>query len=463
MSFPKYETYKESGVEWLGEVPDHWDTSKLKFLTKQIVDGAHFTPTYLDDGIPFLRVTDIQNASLDVDEFKFIPKNEHEELIKRCKPEKGDLLLSKNGTIGIPRIIDWDWEFSIFVSLCLIKFVTTLDSRYAYFFFLSHQIKEQINSQTKQSTVTNLHLDKIENFTFPLPSLDEQTQIARFLDHETTRIDALNAEQERLIELLKEKRQAVISHAVTKGLDPTAPMRDSGVEWLGEVPEHWRVAKVKHVIQSFEQGWSPQCDNVPIENSKEWGILKVGCVNGGTFSPEENKRLPEELDPIPELFLKTGDVLISRANTRELVGSAALVDVDQPNLMLSDKLFRLRTREDMLPRYLVFYLGTSAVRHQIELEATGASSSMLNIGQAVIKELCIPVPSATEQQAITAQLKVSLEKLYRLQEEAQLTQALLQERRSALISAAVTGKIDVRGWKAPASGSPTATLEAAYV
>lgn len=117
---------KDSGVEWLGEVPEHWVPSRLKYHTRQIVDGAHFTPTYTEIGIPFLRVTDIQDESINFDNIKFIPEHEHKELIKRCKPESGDLLLSKNGTIGVPKLITWNWEFSIFVSLCLIKFKETL-------------------------------------------------------------------------------------------------------------------------------------------------------------------------------------------------------------------------------------------------------------------------------------------------------------------------------------------------
>ena len=114
----RYERYKDSGIPWLGEVPEHWEVKRLKFLTNKIVDGAHFTPTYVNEGVPFLRVTDIQEKNIDMEKIKYIPLEEHQELIKRCNPQKGDLLLSKNGTIGISKKIDWNWEFSIFVSLC---------------------------------------------------------------------------------------------------------------------------------------------------------------------------------------------------------------------------------------------------------------------------------------------------------------------------------------------------------
>ncbi|MBQ4876631.1 restriction endonuclease subunit S [Pseudoalteromonas luteoviolacea] len=210
---------KDSGVEWLGEVPEHWDTSKLKYLTTQIVDGAHFTPTYVDDGIPFLRVTDIHKKEIDLNNIKFIPKTEHEELIKRCKPIRGDLLLSKNGTIGVPKVVDWDWDFSIFVSLCLIKFNKKIDVNYAYYFFKTHEIQEQIFGQIKQSTVINLHLDKIAKFVFTVPPINEQKDIVEYLDEIIGKYDLQVIKAEEMNDLLRERRTALISAAVTGKID----------------------------------------------------------------------------------------------------------------------------------------------------------------------------------------------------------------------------------------------------
>jgi len=210
---------RDSGVEWLGEVPEHWVVSKLKYLSNQIVDGAHFTPTYVDKGVPFLRVTDVQSKEIDKNTIKYIPEPEHEELIKRCQPEIGDLLLSKNGTIGIPKVIDWDWEFSIFVSLCLIKLNKKLDVHYAYYFFLTHEIREQIFGLIKQSTVINLHLDKIESFVFTVPPLEEQREIVQHLNDVLGKYDLQVAKAEKINNLLGERRTALISAAVTGKID----------------------------------------------------------------------------------------------------------------------------------------------------------------------------------------------------------------------------------------------------
>ncbi|KWT65084.1 restriction endonuclease subunit S [Comamonas testosteroni] len=215
--------------------------------------------------------------------------------------------------------------------------------------------------------------------------------------------------------------------------------KDCRVAWLGKLPTHWAVVRVKHVTGSIEQGWSPQCEGFPVETPDEWGVMKVGCVNGGRFRPSENKKLPVELQPMPQYALKRGDLLISRANTRELVGSAAVVQDDLDNLLLCDKLYRLRANEGMnQAKYLAYFLGTREARSQIELDATGASSSMLNIGQSAILDLLMPRPSAAEQAAITTFLDRETAKIDALIADQEKLITLLAEKRQATISHAVT-------------------------
>jgi type I restriction enzyme S subunit len=217
---------KDSGVEWLGEIPEGWIATRLKYLTRLIIDGAHFTPTYVDTGVPFLRVTDLHNKIIDKEKTKYIPLEEHKILIQRCKPEKGDLLLSKNGTIGLTKIIDWDWEFSVFVSLCLIKFkLDKLQAQYFSYIFQSSIIEEQLTNSTKKTSVMNLHLDKISELYFIVPPVREQNEIIHYLDIRTSKIDKLISKSTKAIDLLKEKRTALISSAVTGKID----VRERGI------------------------------------------------------------------------------------------------------------------------------------------------------------------------------------------------------------------------------------------
>jgi type I restriction enzyme, S subunit len=214
---------KDSGIDWLGEIPKHWIPKRLKYLTEKIIDGTHSTPEYLSEGVPFLRVTDIvksKGEKLDSDNFKFISEEEHQELIRRCNPEKGDLLYSKNGTIGIPRIVDWDFEFSIFVSLCLVKIKRNLLAPSFLSYSLQSKLTEnQISIGSKKSAVINLHLDKIKEFVIPYPPMEEQVQINDWLNHELPKYKNSEHKLTESLERLKEYREALITAAVTGQID----------------------------------------------------------------------------------------------------------------------------------------------------------------------------------------------------------------------------------------------------
>lgn len=217
---------------------------------------------------------------------------------------------------------------------------------------------------------------------------------------------------------------------------PYATYKDSGVEWLGRVPAHWQLMPLKRLVLSIEQGWSPECESWPAATG-EWGVLKVGCVNGGSFRPEENKALPLSLKPRPELAICKGDVLVSRANTRELVGSCVPVSQDYPNLLLCDKIYRLRAGELVNPEFLAALI-TVHGRRAVEIEATGASSSMLNISQSVILDLPIALPASTEQGQIIAAARRETVRIDSLIEKKTRFIELLREKRQALITHAIT-------------------------
>lgn len=440
MSFPRYAEYKDSGVEWLEKVPNHWNIYQARRLFEQRRDSAlpsdeQLSATQKYGVIPqtlFMAQEDqkVVLALSGLDNFKHL---EADDFVISLRSFQGGIERSRYAgcvspayTVLRPQkdLVPDYWEYLLKCASYIAALQTTTEG-----------IRDG----------KNISYAQFGSLSVPLAPETEQTAIATFLDRETAKIDALIAEQEKLITLLAEKRQATISHAVTKGLNPNAPMKDSGVAWLGEVPEHWEILRIKHLTCSIEQGWSPQCENFPVQSDDEWGVLKVGCVNGGAFNPAENKKLPDELQPITAYALKRGDLLVSRANTRDLVGSAAPVLADFPNLLLCDKLYRLRfSPKKSLPEFISLFLGTPQARSQIELDATGASSSMLNIGQSVILDLQIPTPTLEEQRAIAAHLDAEAAKFDALRDDAQRAITLLKERRSALITAAVTGQIDVR-------------------
>lgn len=442
--------YKDSGVEWLGELPARWKTLAIKHVARLNPSKSCISLKKMKGMCSFIPMEKLKFNSLSLDEIKDVSDvyngytyfEDEDILIAKVTPcfENKNMVVAHdlNNGIGFG-------SSEIYVLRC-----NDIINNYFLFYRLQEDNFMSIaeGAMTGAGGLKRVPSEILNNFKFGLPSKKEQSIIVNFIKHETAKIDNLIEKQQQLIELLKEKRQAVISHAVTKGLNPDVPMKDSGVEWLGDVPEHWNVIKLKYLINTFEQGWSPQCE-ARLAEKNEYGVLKVGCVNSGCFEPLEHKALPSNLEPQKQYLVKKNDLLISRANTKELVGSSSVVDKDYDNLILCDKLYRLRFNKLANPHLISEFIRTPTVRKQIELSASGASHSMQNIGQDTIKELFVALPPDGETQQIiefirdkTSTFDSSIDLSYR-----QIV--FLKERRTALISAAVTGKIDVRDWVAP--------------
>ena len=367
--------------------------------------------------------------------------------ISSLRVRKGDLLVCEGGEVGRAAIVTEEPPKNCIIqnALHLVRPKQSGDVRFLRYLLQQAASHEWLNVLCNRATIAHFTAEKFSGMWIWAPPLPEQRTIADYLDRETSKIDALITEKKRLLSLLAEKRRALITQAVTCGLNRDVPMRDSGVEWLGAIPGHWEIEPLKHHLAGIEQGWSPQSDNFPA-NEDEWGVLKVGCVNEWEFNPDENKRLPFDLEPLEEYEIKPGDVLISRANTAELLGGAVLVHEVRPKLLLCDKLYRLRVQSARLRSdYLVSYLRSVPGRFEFERDATGASSSMKNISQESITNLRIPIPPRDEQEAIVMYTGIERSRLDSLYTATERIIELLQERRTALISAAVTGQIRARG------------------
>jgi type I restriction enzyme S subunit len=286
----------------------------------------------------------------------------------------------------------------------------------------------------------------MKNIQVALPDLDTQRAIADVLDRETARIDDLIDKKEQLISLLIERKEAVITEAITTGIDPSVPVKPSKTKYLKDVPSHWSVERLRFSIRKIEQGWSPPSEQRQ-SNDGGWGILKVGCVNFGRFRPEEHKALPADVLPRPEWEVKPQDLLMSRGNSLELVGSAAVVTEWRPRLMMSDLLYRLvLDRVRATPQFVAFALNSRPLRRQIELCASGSSDTMPKISQDKIKNLVWARPPVEEQERLTAYLLAVASRSEGLIRKCQRSIDSLVEFRSTLVTAAVTGKIDVASW-----------------
>ena len=273
-----------------------------------------------------------------------------------------------------------------------------------------------------KSTVDSVRRLMIADMPFAIPPLNEQRAIVDYLDRETARLDLLIEEQLRLIDMLRERRTAVVAHATSQGSD----------------------VELRRVITMLRQGWSPNCESWPADGVSEWGVLKVGCANTGRFDPTQNKRLPDDETPRPELAVRRGELVMSRSNTKDLVGAAAVVDGDYPRLLLSDLTYGLSLSDDVDPAFVAYALKSPGVRMQISAASKGMSHSMQKISQRDIRELRVRLPNLEEQRRICAHLDEQTSKVDTLIAETKRFNELSKERRSALITAAVTGQIDVR-------------------
>ncbi len=362
--------------------------------------------------------------------------------------QANDILLVKDGaTIGKVAIA-WPLPASkaaVNEHVFLLRVTAQNHAKYYFYVMQSSLVQDQIQLEIRGSAQPGLTSEFRNVVEVPKPPKSQQRSIADYLDRETARIDALIAAKERLLELLAEKRRALITRAVTRGLNPDVPMRDSGTPWLGEIPAHWTVVRLRFLVHKIEQGWSPQAENrEPAE--EEWGVLKLNAVNKGRFDDSAAKALPENIEPQSHLEIQVGDFLVTRSNTPMLVGDVCFVEETKPRLMLCDLIYRLVLRAEIIEgKFMAYFLSLPVGRRQIESDARGTSASMVKISQEHIKDWLIPLPSIDEQKTIVRQLEKELTPIQQISALTMRTILLLKERRAAIIAAAITGQNHVKG------------------
>lgn len=419
--YKAYPEYKDSGVEWLGDVPECWSVCRLKNLAT-IKNGQDYKLVQADHGYPVMGSGG---------QFTFASKFMY---------DKPSVLLGRKGTIDKPLYINepfWTVDTMYYTELN-----ESVDAKYFYYLALTIQFS-RYSTNTALPSMTQ---ENLSNYYFSTPTIKfERNKIAEFLDHETSKIDNLIEKQQQLIELLKEKRQAVISHAVTKGLDPNVPMKDSGVEWLGEVPEHWDKIKLKYITRKiidaehktapyFDDGEYLVCRTTNVRNGKlhlEGGVY----TDRDTYNKWIQRGKPE-----------SGDILFTREAP---AGEACVYSGDIP-LCLGQRmvLFKLKTIR-AVPEFVLHSIYSGLSDDFVKQLSQGSTVSHFNMSD--IQNLPLYEPPLSEQNEIKEYLEYNLSKHDSLIVSAQDMIYLMQERRTALISAAVTGKIDVRDWVAPAN------------
>ena len=438
MSLPRFPKYKASGVEWLGEIPEHWEVGSMRWLTRLYAGG---TPdktnlSYWDDGsVPWLNSGAV-NDRLITEPSAYITNEAFANSSAKWIPA-GALVMALAGQgktkgmvaqLAIPSTCNQ--------SMAAIIPGPKIESRLLYWWLESNY--QSIRNMSGGDLRDGLNLELLGDIQCPLALLPEQTQIATFLDRETAKIDALVTEQRRLMELLKEKRQAVISRVVTRGLNPHAPMKPSGIEWLGDVPEHWEVVPMR-MIANVVRGASPR----PAGDPRYFGGYFMPWVTVGEITKDDavyltdtEFSLTQEGAGQSKLF-RSGTLIYSNSGATLGVPKILSVDVCANDGVLAFLNLHYRVEPEFLYHYLASI--TESIREKVK-----QGSGQPNLNTDIVKVLRFAIPPPEEQRQIMSRITALTKQFGTLTTEARRAIDLLQERRTALISAAVAGQIDVR-------------------
>ena len=442
-----YPEYKDSRVEWFDAIPSHWTVTPFKWQIDRNDGGVWGNePDGIDDTIVLRSTEQTVDGKWKLDDPAPRKLSTSEKAFALLK--SGDLLVTKSSGsslhIGKTTLVSVEIEnmrccYSNFMQRLRTK--PSLIPKLAWYVMNNELARSQFDFLSNTTTgLANLNGTMMGEVLLAVPKLEEQCMIVAFLDHQTAKIDTLIEKQQQLIQLLKEKRQAVISHAVTKGLNPNAKMRDSGVEWLGKVPEGWIVKRLKHISPKIGVGLVIN----PSTYTRDEGVYFIfgGDVkeyefdlsNTRRISPKDSDNLlPSRLSPRDLVCVRVGYPGITAVVTDELEGAncASVIVIRRGNY-----------NSDWLCAAMNMWVG----RQQVELTSYGAAQKQFNVADAI--EFIFPVPPMKEQNEIARFVAKTLARFNDLSEKSEKQISLLQERRTALISAAVTGKIDVRDWVA---------------
>ena len=438
-----YPSMKDSGVPWLRAVPKHWGVRKLRHVLQRHAERNR-------PDLPLLSVVREKGVILrdttSADEnHNYIPDDLSNYKVVRA------------GQFAMNKMKAWQGSYGVSCHDGIVSpayFVFEVSGVEADFFHIAIRSHAYVPAFTRASDGVrigqwDLAEAPMRDIQFLVPPPVEQTAMVRFLNHADQRIWRYIRAKQKLIALLEEQKQAIIHHVVTGQIDvrtgqPYRAYKPSGVEWVGEVPEHWEVKRFKSLVRHIDKGVSPQADNY-LADGTAWGVLKAGCVNRGVFRESEHKRLAFDYAFDPNLAVVVGDVLVSRASgSPHLVGSVGRVSSLKYNLILSDKTFRPIFNREIDPDFIVLAMNGRYYRDQVERAISGAEGLANNLPLSSLRAFFFVVPSSDEQHEIVGYVRRSINELSGAIACAERETLLLREYRARLIADVVTGKLDVR-------------------
>jgi type I restriction enzyme S subunit len=439
----RYNSYRDSGVVWIDEIPSHWIKSKFKYESSKLVQYGLNTNSerYVEKGVRFLRTTDINDFGVISKDGVYI---EEYNIPQNYILEKFDFLISRSGTLGRSYLHLSDDLFSFAGYLVRFNFENLTKSKFVFYFTKSKNFFDWISLNTIQSTIGNVNGEKYSNLEIIIPPLQEQEQIVAYLDKKTAIVDTLIASKEQKINLLKENRTSLINHTITKGLDSNVEFKDSGVEWIGEIPTHWEKLKIRNILSKKpDNGLFKRKDDF-VENDG-FGFVNVADLfnDNNTIKIDKLSKVIVTKDELNKAVLEEGDIFFVRSSLKlEGIGvSSIVINIDKP-LVYDCHIIRIKPDKlKISPLFLIKALNSSSYRNY--LVSVSETTTMTTISQDKIKDLIIFIPNVSEQQKIVEHLDKQTQEIDELISLEQKKIETLKEYRQALISEVVTGKIKV--------------------
>lgn len=447
MRYRKPEELKECGIEWIGKIPKDWSLSKLKFLSDVNSSNVDKKSKEGEVSVELCNYTDVYYNEFITNELEFMKATASDKDIERFQLIEGDVIITKDSEsqddIAVPTFVKETKENLLCgYHLALIRSdKNVLNGKYLFRLFQSKKYREEFGNRSNGITRYGLGVHELKNIPIHIPSLIEQRSIATFLDRKTEAIDQLIQKKEQLIERLKEKRQALITQAVTKGLKSDVAVKDSGIEWLGEIPEHWEVTKMKWMVSKIGSGKTPRGGS---EVYKDEGIpfLRSQNIHFDGLRLDDVVYIDDEIHKdMSSTAIKPNDVLLNI--TGASIGRSSLVPKDFTEANLNQHVCILRPRkENVSPDFLHLVVSSDLVQNQIFAFENGTSREGLNFSQ--VGSLLVSLPPLEEQKSIVRKVREYEERIFSLSADIEEQIEKLIEYRQSLISVAVTGKIDVQ-------------------
>ena len=445
----KMRKMKDSGIEWIGEIPEGWSVSKvLHCLSMPITDGPHTTPILYDTGIPFVSAEAVScgNGRIDFSHIRgYISEQFYKECCQKYIPEIDDIYMIKSGaTTGRVAIVDTTRVFTIWSPLAVFRCnKDCMLPKFLYYYLQSPAFQKEVEFGWTFGTQQNVGMRSLEQMKVCVPQLNKQDTIANYLDNQCSQIDLLLQKALTSIEEYKKLKQAVITQAVTKGVRGEREMKDSGVEWIGEIPKYWNIGKLKYYWISVESGVSVNAADRPIDNPAQYGVLKTSSVSKFIFNPHEHKQVNNDEYSRVTCPVTADCIIVSRMNTPDLVGACGYVEKTYPNLFLPDRLWQISFKNDVSAKFIWYYLNNKMVRSYISSLSTGTSSTMQNISQGQFGNISVCLPDSNEQKEIADYLDAKCAEIDKLIAKKDQLVKELESYKKSLIYEVVTGKREV--------------------